>query len=280
MPPGCLSPLSQEGCNDQLVQQPRRFPATMTDVTPAGHAYTSSWTLRLVDGPPEIRATAETTLGSTRVVIAGRAPAYAAVEVAGKAVAVDEEGRFSTRVDLPPWPTAVTVSARDPIGHEASLIVSGIGIFDYRGLPWLPIALGFLAGVAVGLIVPLVAEHRGDHLALAVGDHPGHGLVFAGAAALLAGKRAVQHRHVRGRATLAVRQLVLAVPPQRRQPAHDRMIRLAHAHLEDVRRPVAGPHPLPAPVEPSQATRRQGVMTASAPRLLHRRPARGLTALQ
>ena len=127
--------------------------ATMTVVTPAGHAYTSSWTLRLVDGPPEIRATAETTLGSTRVVVAGRAPAYVAVEVAGKAVAVDEEGRFSTSVDLPPWPTAVTVSARDPIGHEASLIVSGIGILDYRGLPWLPIALILLGGVAVALIL-------------------------------------------------------------------------------------------------------------------------------
>jgi len=66
---------------------------------------------------------------------------------------VDEQGRFSTSVDLPPWPTPVTVTARDPIGHEATLIVSGIGIFDYRGLPWLPIALVFLAGVAVGLIL-------------------------------------------------------------------------------------------------------------------------------
>jgi hypothetical protein len=127
--------------------------ATMTVVTPAGQTYTSSWDLRLVDGPPEVRATAETTLGSTRVVLAGRAPAYATVEVAGKVVSVDEQGRFSTSVDLPPWPTPVTVTARDPIGHEATLIVSGIGIFDYRGLPWLPIALVFLAGVAVGLIL-------------------------------------------------------------------------------------------------------------------------------
>jgi hypothetical protein len=68
-------------------------------------------------------------------------------------VAVDEEGRFSTSVDLPPWPTAVTVSARDPIGHEASLVVSGIGILDYRGLPWLPIALILLGGVAIALIL-------------------------------------------------------------------------------------------------------------------------------
>jgi hypothetical protein len=127
--------------------------ATMTVVTPAGHTYTSSWDLRLVDGPPEIRATAETTLGSSRVTVAGRAPPYADVEVAGKAVDVDEQGLFTTSVDLPPWPTAITVSARDPIGHEASLIVSGIGILDYRGLPWLPIALILLGGVAVALIL-------------------------------------------------------------------------------------------------------------------------------
>jgi hypothetical protein len=127
--------------------------ATMTVVTPAGHAYTSSWDLRLVDGPPDLRATAETMLGSSRVIVAGRAPPYAEVEVAGRAVAVDEQGRFSTGVDLPPWPTAVTVSARDPIGHEASLIVSGIGILDYRGLPWLPIALVLLGGAAVALIL-------------------------------------------------------------------------------------------------------------------------------
>jgi hypothetical protein len=125
----------------------------MTVVTPAGHAYTSSWTLRLVNGPPDIRASAQTTLGSTEVIVAGRAPPYADVEVAGKAVVLDDQGRFSTSVDLPPWPSAVTITARDPIGHHASIVVSGVGIFDYRGLPWLPIALVILGGIAVALFV-------------------------------------------------------------------------------------------------------------------------------
>ena len=87
------------------------------------------------------------------MIVAGRAAPYADVEVAGKAVVVDDEGRFSTSVDLPPWPTAVTVTARDPLGNEASLLVSGVGIFDYRGLPWLPIALVMLGGLAVALFV-------------------------------------------------------------------------------------------------------------------------------
>ena len=125
----------------------------VTVVTPAGHAYTSSWTLRLLDGSPDIGATAQTTLGSSGVIVAGRAPPYADVEVAGKAVVLDDQGRFSTSVDLPPWPTAVTVTARDPLGNEASLLVSGVGILDYRGLPWLPIALVLLGGLAVALFV-------------------------------------------------------------------------------------------------------------------------------
>ena len=128
-------------------------PVMMTVVTPAGHAYTSSWSLLLVDGPPDIRAQAETTFGSTQVIVAGRAAPYAVVAVGGTVVAVDEEGRFSTSVDLPPWPTAVTVTARDPLGNEADLLVSGVGIVDYRGLPWLPIALVILGGIAVALFV-------------------------------------------------------------------------------------------------------------------------------
>jgi hypothetical protein len=127
--------------------------AAMTVVTPAGHAYTSSWTLRLVDGPPDIRAAAQTTLGSTGVIVAGRAPPYADVEVAGKAVVLDDQGRFTATVHLPPWPTAVTVTAHDPLGNEASILVSGVGILDYRGLPWLPIALVMLGGLAVALFV-------------------------------------------------------------------------------------------------------------------------------
>jgi hypothetical protein len=151
--------VGDDGALDVTIEVPAGVSAgrdetvAMTVVTPAGHAYTSAWTLRLVDGPPDISATAVTTFGSTGVTVSGRAPPYAAVDVAGKVVSVDEQGRFSTSVDLPPWPTAVTVTARDPIGHEASLLVSGIGIFDYRGLPWLPIALVLLGGIALALIV-------------------------------------------------------------------------------------------------------------------------------
>ncbi len=126
---------------------------TMTVATPAGHAYVSSWQLRLVEGPPSLTARTETQLGSSRVTIAGRTAPYAQIDVAGTAAAVDEDGRFSTSVDLPPWPTAVTVTASDNFGNEASLVLSGIGIFDYRALPWVPIAIVLVAAAGVALIL-------------------------------------------------------------------------------------------------------------------------------
>ena len=39
--------------------------------------------------------------------------------------------------------------ARDPVGNESAVILSGIGILDYRVLPWATIALVLVGGVAV-----------------------------------------------------------------------------------------------------------------------------------
>jgi hypothetical protein len=127
--------------------------ATLTVATPAGHAYIGTWSMRILDDAPTITATPETPFGSGRVTIAGRTAPYATVEVAGVAVPVDEDGAFSTGVDLPPWPTEVTLVARDPIGHESRLVVSGVGLFDYRSLPWTPIALVVLAAIATALVL-------------------------------------------------------------------------------------------------------------------------------
>ena len=126
---------------------------TMTVATPSGHAYVSSWTVRLVETPPGLSAGTATPIGSSRVTVAGRTAPHAQVEVAGTAVAVDVNGRFATSVHLPPWPTSVTVVARDAIGNETILVVSGVGIVDYRSLPWVPIVLILSGGMAVALIM-------------------------------------------------------------------------------------------------------------------------------
>ena len=61
------------------------------------------------------------------------------MRVGGRAVDVDPAGRFATRVELPPWPTEVVIEVDDSLGNVARTTVTGVGWFDYRGLPWVPI---------------------------------------------------------------------------------------------------------------------------------------------
>ena len=133
-----------------------RFQATLLVMTPAGHAQLASWDVRILTEPPPVELTVSTSLGSSAVEISGRTVPYAAVRVNGGPVAIDDAGRFVATVDLPPWPTEVVVEVSDELGNVARHQVSGIGLFDYRGLPWAPItaALVALAGVALLLRVP------------------------------------------------------------------------------------------------------------------------------
>lgn len=75
----------------------------------------------------------------------GETASYASMRVDGRAAAVPEDGAFSARVPLPLWPTEVEVVATDFPGNSARTVVSGVGIFDYRGLPWIPIVALLLA---------------------------------------------------------------------------------------------------------------------------------------
>jgi hypothetical protein len=129
-------------------------------ITPAGHSYVARWNLRVLTEPPRVRAAATTRFGSSDVVVAGRASPDASVSVAGQAVTVSRSGEFSARVPLPPWPTDVEVVATDVIGNSSATVVSGIGIVDYRTLPWIPIVavLVAVAGVGLYLRVPKRSE--------------------------------------------------------------------------------------------------------------------------
>lgn len=133
-----------------------RYRATLLVMTPAGHAQLASWDVRVMTEPPPVELTVFTPLGSSAVVIEGRIAPGATVQVDGRAAEVDAAGRFAAAVDLPPWPTEITVDVRDEVGNAARHVVSGVGLFDYRGLPWAPItaALVVLAGVALLLRVP------------------------------------------------------------------------------------------------------------------------------
>jgi hypothetical protein len=142
------------------------YRASLTVVSPAGASYAASWTVRtLVDAPPLVAET-ETPLASAAVSVRGTTAPYAEVTVDGRAVAVDAAGTFATSIELPPWPTEIAIVATDPVGNVTTLTVSGIGLLDYRGLPWAWIALVPLLGIAVLMALraprPLVAARRDD----------------------------------------------------------------------------------------------------------------------
>jgi len=128
--------------------------------TPAGHAYVAAWDVIVRAGPPQIEVDVETPFGSPEVSIDGRTVVQATVRVDGRAVAVDPSGAFATRVELPPWPTEVVIEVDDSLGNLARTTVTGIGWFDYRGLPWVAIAVGLLgfAAVVLFLRVPHATE--------------------------------------------------------------------------------------------------------------------------
>jgi hypothetical protein len=112
-----------------------RMRLSLAVTTPSGHGYLANWDARLLAGPPNLTATASTTLGSS-VLVEGRTAPYADAVVAGRQVEVDATGAFRAEVDIPPWPTDVEVTATDPLGNRARLTLSAVGVFDYRTLPW------------------------------------------------------------------------------------------------------------------------------------------------
>jgi hypothetical protein len=114
-----------------------RYRAALTVVTPAGRGYLASWEVQVL-AAPQLEATVFTPLGSTGVEISGLTAAHARVTVAGE---------------------PVTVAAVDPLGNEAGLLLTGIGIFDYRSLPWVPIS-GAVLGVAAVFLLLRVPRTR------------------------------------------------------------------------------------------------------------------------
>jgi hypothetical protein len=132
-------------------------------VTPAGATYSAYLDVLALIGPPPLTGAARTPIGSSDVRIEGQTVPYATVSVGGRPATVDEAGHYVASVPMPPWPTAVEVVATDPFGNIARVDLSGVGLFDYRALPWIPIAvvLVALAGAALYFRVP---RHAGTRL--------------------------------------------------------------------------------------------------------------------
>jgi hypothetical protein len=127
------------------------YSAVLIVMTPAGHAYAAGWIVQVLTEPPALDVGVSTELGSSEVLVRGATATYASVLIDGRSASVTDAGEFSARVSLPPWPTDVEIVATDFVGNTARTVVSGVGIYDYRDLPWIPIVAMLLAAAGVGL---------------------------------------------------------------------------------------------------------------------------------
>jgi hypothetical protein len=128
-------------------------------LTPGGATWRATWQLRPLLAPPKLEAEATGTTGSLEVTITGQSEPWDTIRVAGQSVAADGTGAFSATVSVPPWPTSVRVESTDPFGQTTAAVLTVVGLYDYRGLPWVPIVLlvTAIAGAFMWLRAP---RHR------------------------------------------------------------------------------------------------------------------------
>jgi hypothetical protein len=126
---------------------------------PDGSATVHRWNGTFAPEAPELTAWTRLEGLSLDATVAGRASAGSRITVDGRDVTLNGFGAYRATVDAPPWPRTVVVVARDPFGGEQRATVEVIGLVDYRGLPWVPIAgaATLLGGVVLFLRTP---RHR------------------------------------------------------------------------------------------------------------------------
>ena len=115
-------------------------------VGPDGSVEVHRWRGTFAPEAPELTAWSNAEPLSLEATVAGRASPGSTVSVDGREVSLNRFGAYRATVGAPPWPRTVVVVARDPFGGEQRATVEIIGLVDYRGLPWVP-----LAGVATVL---------------------------------------------------------------------------------------------------------------------------------
>ena len=118
-------------------------------VTPAGHAYSGTWRIRVFREPPKLAVTSGGALVNLSPSVSGRATFGVSVTVNGQPVLVRPDGSFDAPVEVGLLPTDVRVVATDPVGNQSERVLTLVWPIDYRRLPFIPIAV--LLTVAAGL---------------------------------------------------------------------------------------------------------------------------------
>ena len=120
--------------------RPAEFEREVMLIGPEGNVAFHRWEGIFAPEAPDLTAWTRADPLSLEATVAGRTATGATVTVDGHEVSVNEFGAYRATVDAPPWPRTVVVVARDPFGGEQRTTVEVIGLVDYRGLPWMPIA--------------------------------------------------------------------------------------------------------------------------------------------
>lgn len=124
-----------------------------------GRASVHRWEGTFAPEEPALTAWTDHDAFSLEATVAGRASPGTVVTVDGGAVALNEFGAYRATVSAPPWPRNVIVVARDPFGGERRTTVEVIGLLDYRGLPWGPLA-GIATVLVGGVLFLRTPRHR------------------------------------------------------------------------------------------------------------------------
>lgn len=110
-------------------------------VTPAGHAYSGVWRIRVFREPPALTLGDEGALLDFSPTLSGQTVPGATLTINGQPADVADDGSFEAAVDVGILPTELRVAAVDPIGNRTERVVSLVWPVDYRRLPFVPLAV-------------------------------------------------------------------------------------------------------------------------------------------
>jgi hypothetical protein len=130
-----------------------RLDAGLIMLTPAGQTYVVDWTVQVLTEPPAVAVAGVTPFLSLQVRLSGHVPPGTTLTIDGSPVRAASNGHFAAEVSAPPWPSDVRIEASDPVGNRSTRVLSVIGLFDYRRLPWIPIVALATLVVAIALFL-------------------------------------------------------------------------------------------------------------------------------
>jgi hypothetical protein len=130
-----------------------RFSLRISVVTPAGHGYTGTWRVDLLDDKPPLSVDTPLAPFSLDVPVSGSTRPGAQLTIDGGPVAVSADGSFAADVSAGLIPRDVHLVATDPVGNVTTHVLSVVGFVDYRRLPWIPVVVALTVAAAIILFL-------------------------------------------------------------------------------------------------------------------------------